>query len=222
MRDKSNRYPAVAIFGGTYNPVHYGHLRSALELCAELELGELRLMPCYRPVHRDEPNCSIDQRLKMLDLAVNDEPTLSVDRREINRFGSSYTIDSLVDLRIEVGEHTALCMVVGSDAFAELETWHRWRELLNYAHIIVLARPGYGGPASTCLKKWLGEVEVNNKDELFENISGSVLMVQLTQLMISASTIREQIKLGKSPRFLLPETVWQYICEQNLYKVTEN
>ncbi len=221
MADRLNSYPAVAVFGGTYNPVHNGHLRSALELCAELELRELRLMPCYQPVHRDKPECSVSQRLRMLDLAVEGEPTLSIDRREIDRSGPSYMVDSLIDLRAELGEQTALCMVVGSDAFAKLETWHRWQELLDYAHIIVLARPGYEGPESTSLNESLRKVQVNNKAELFENIAGSVLMVELTQLLISASAIRELIRSGKSPRFLLPESVWQYICEQNMYDVTE-
>lgn len=220
MIGNRNSYAAVAVFGGTFNPVHYGHLRSALELCSELELSELRLMPCHQPVHRDEPDCSAQQRLAMLDLAVEVEPALSIDRREINRSGPSYTVDSLIDIRAELGEQTALCMVVGSDAFAKLETWHRWQELLDYAHIVVLARPGYSGPDSDSLNQWLHKVQVSTRAELFENIAGSVLMVELTQLLISASAIREQIQSGKSPRFLLPEPVWQYIREQKLYGIT--
>lgn len=222
MADELKSYPAVAIFGGTFNPVHNGHLRSALELCAELELRELRLMPCHQPVHREEPDCSSGQRLAMLELAVDDELALTIDKREINRSGPSYMIDSLIELRAELGDQLALCMVVGSDAFAKLESWHRWQELLNYAHIVVLARPGYSGPDSASLNEWLHKVQVSNKTELLENIAGSVLMVELTQLLISASGIRELIQSGQSPRFLLPEAVWQYIREQNLYGVAEN
>lgn len=219
MAANINKHPAVAVFGGTYNPVHYGHLRSALELCVELGLDQLRFMPCHRPVHRDEPECSAEQRLAMLELAIEGQPLFAVDKRELLRPDLSYMIDSLMELREELGDQAALCMVVGSDAFVQLETWYRWDELLDYAHIVVLSRPGYGGPQSDVLKTLLKKVQVENKSELLAGTAGSVLMIELTQLLISATAIRNQIESGNSPRFLLPELVWQYIQDHRLYGI---
>jgi len=219
---ENNVHSAIAIFGGTFNPVHHGHIRSALELGDELGLSEVRLMPCHRPVHREQPECSSEHRLAMLNLAIEGKSMLSVDDRELRRSDLSYSIDSLIELRNELGDQVVLCMVVGSDAFAKLETWHRWQELLDYAHIIVLSRPGYSLPNSSSLQTWLKQVCLENKTELLNRPAGGVLMLELTQLLISATVIRAQIIQGVSPRFLMPDAVWQYINEQQLYGCCEN
>ena len=137
----------IGRFGGTFNPVHYGHLRSALELVEHLGLVECRLMPSAQPPHRDAPACSAAHRAAMVELAVRGEPQLVCDYRELDRDGPSYTVDSLQEMRNEMGAAQSLALVVGCDALLGLPTWHRWQSLLDLAHIVVLARPGWTLPA---------------------------------------------------------------------------
>ncbi|PPD32864.1 MAG: nicotinic acid mononucleotide adenylyltransferase, partial [Methylomonas sp.] len=127
----------IGIFGGTFDPVHYGHLRSALEVKELFGLDEVRLIPCYQPPHRDQPKASATMRLQMLQQAINHEPGLVVDSRELNRAGPSYMVDTLKSLREEFSEQTLL-LFIGSDAFENLTSWHRWQQLFDYAHLVVL------------------------------------------------------------------------------------
>ena len=143
---ESSGFPLVGVFGGTFNPVHYGHLRSALELVERLGLEQLRLMPSAQPPHRQAPACSAEHRAAMVALAVEGEPRLACDMRELQRPGESYTIDSLIELRGELGTRIGLCMVLGCDAVLGITQWRRWQELLDWAHIVVIARPGWTLP----------------------------------------------------------------------------
>ena len=131
----------IGVFGGTFNPVHYGHLRSALELAERLELEHVRLMPSAEPPHRAAPRCSAEHRAAMVELAVAGEPRLLCDTRELRRPGPSYTVDSLIELREEFGSGRSLCMVLGCDALLGIDRWQRWQELLSLAHIVVIAQP---------------------------------------------------------------------------------
>lgn len=207
----------IAVFGGTFNPVHYGHLRSALELVQVLDLAELHLMPCAQPPHREAPNCSAEHRAAMVELAVQDEPRLHCDRRELHRAGPSWTIDSLQAWRSELGAERSLCLVMGCDALAKLDSWHRWRELLDFAHIVVLARPGWEFPHSGVVADWLREHRSEAPDAL-QAPAGSVQFVSLRPLDISATEIRQQLAAGQSPRYLLPQSVLDYITTHHLYQ----
>lgn len=208
---------SLAIFGGTFDPIHNGHLRSAIEVRELLACDELRFIPCHQPPHREQPRASSAQRVRMLELAIVDEPGLLVDAREINRNKPSYTIDTLVELRDEVGMHCPLHMVIGMDAFAELDTWRRWRELLNFANLVVIQRP-----ANVLLKR--GEVadllhtHRTALNDVREQAHGAIVILELTQLPISATKIRELIHTQHSPRYLLPDAVWEFIREQKLYE----
>jgi len=145
----------IGILGGTFDPVHIGHLRGALEVAEMFGLDELRLIPNARPPHRDTPNCSAQDRLAMVRLAVQDLPPLCVDARELERDKPSYTIDTLMSLRAELAADDQLLLVVGWDAFCGLPTWHRWEELLDYCHILVLQRPDAGSEAPQELRDLL-------------------------------------------------------------------
>ena len=207
----------VGVFGGTFNPVHYGHLRSALELTERLQLEHLRLMPCASPVHRQAPDCSAIDRAAMVELAVRGEARLRCDPRELHREGPSYTIESLEELRAEFGPERSLCLVMGFDAMLQLDTWHRWQELLEVAHIVVIARPGWKLPTSGVVADWLSRHRSSAEEALRLRPFGSVRVEELRPLAISSTEIRTLLRSGYSARYLLPESVLNYIKEHHLY-----
>ena len=210
-------YIPVGVFGGTFDPIHYGHLRSALELCDCLGLEQLRLMPCAVPPHREAASCTAEQRAVMVELAVAGEPRLSCDTRELRREGPSYTIDSLIELREELGEEMSLSLVLGCDALLKLDTWHRWQALLDWAHIIVIARPGWRLPETGPVAQWLADHAPGGEARITEKPAGAVLIKELRPLAISSTEIREMLTAGRSVRYLMPEPVLDYIEKQNLY-----
>ena len=208
----------VGVFGGTFNPVHYGHLRSAPELVEHLDLAECRLMPSAQPPHRDAPACSAEHRAAMVELAVRGEPRLVCDRRELERDAPSYTVDSLQEMRGELGAGHSLVLVVGCDALLGLPTWHRWQVLLDLAHIVVLARPGWHLPDTGDMGAWLARHRLQDAAALRERPFGGVHVESLRPLDISATEIRRLLKSGKSARYLLPEQVLDYIEANKLYR----
>jgi len=207
----------VGVFGGTFDPIHYGHLRSALELVERLQLQQLRLMPCAVPPHRETPACSAQHRAAMVELAVAGEPRLACDRRELNRAGASYTLLSLMELRRELGEDHSLSLVMGCDAVLEITTWHRWQELLDWAHVIVIARPGWQLPDRGPVSRWLREHRLEDASGLCRAPAGGILVEELRPLAISSTEIRELLRAGRSARYLLPQAVLDYIEINGLY-----
>lgn len=208
----------VGVFGGTFNPVHYGHLRSAVELLERLGLSELRLMPSASPPLRDEPTCSAEHRAAMVELAVKGEPGLVCDQRELMRSGKSYTIDSLIEIREELGSQRSFCMVLGFDALLKIDRWHRWDELLNWAHVVVIARPGWTLPQDGPVARWLAEHRLMSPQQLREAPAGGVLVEELRPLDISATEVRDLIRAGRSVRYLMPHAVLRYIETHQLYR----
>ena len=207
----------IGILGGTFDPVHHGHLRTALEVVEALDLDQLRFVPCNRPPHRAQPGTSAQQRLRMLQVAVRGEPHFYVDQREILRSGRSYSVDTLASLRAELGA-TPLCFVIGMDAFLELDTWHRWRELYRLCHFVVMRRPGVGEDYGPRFGRLVETRLVTCVAALRASACGKVLVWPVTQLEISATGIRQLIQSGHSPRFLLPDAVLTLIDEWALYR----
>jgi nicotinate-nucleotide adenylyltransferase len=207
----------IGILGGTFNPVHYGHLRSALELRETLGLAEVRLMPAAQPPHREAPDCCASLRADLVGMAVAGEPGLSCDRRELLREGPSYTVDSLQELRAELGPDASICLIVGADALVGLDSWHRWHELIDFAHIVVLARPGWKVPEAGRVAQWLQQHLVEAASDLRERAAGRVILQRLRPLAISSTEIRELIGSGRSPRYLLPDAVLERIKSAGLY-----
>ena len=208
----------VGIFGGTFDPVHFGHLRPALELLETLELEALRMLPCSIPPHRETPQASSEQRLAMLRLAIDKQPGLVIDERELHRPGPSYMVDTLTSLRKELGD-TPLCLLLGMDAFIGLEQWHQWQHLIELAHIVVAHRPGWDlndHPQSAVATLWQ-ERGVSSVDELAQRAAGGVCFQAVSQLEISATDIRERARQGKSLRYLMPDAVCEFIEDEGLY-----
>ena len=207
----------IGIFGGTFDPIHYGHLRPALEVCEALGLREMRMLPSSLPPHRDTPHAGAAQRLAMLRLALEGQSSLVADTRELEREGPSYMVDTLISLRSEVGDEP-LCLVLGADAYLTLESWHRWRELPELAHLVVAHRPGWRLEESAPgLRELFGGRHVQSPAELATQSSGLLWLQPVTQLDISATRIRRLIAEGRSPRYLLPDSVLDYIRAQGLY-----
>lgn len=208
---------AIGILGGTFDPIHLGHLRPALEVYEALGLDEVRLVPCHVPPHRRRPYTEAADRLRMVELAADGQVGFAVDRRELERQGPSYSFDTLHSLRGELGPRTALCLVMGMDAFAGLPSWHRWDELIELAHIVVTHRPGSPASSDIELGDWLDSVRTDDMEAIRGRPHGNVWFCPVTQLDISATDIRRRIRSGKSARYLLPDSVWSYIRKRGLY-----
>ncbi len=207
----------LGIFGGTFDPVHHGHLRIALELSQDLELAELRFVPCRMPPHRGAPTAAAADRLAMLRLAVAGQAGFAIDERELHRAGPSYMVDTLASLRAEQGRRP-LCLLLGMDAFNALDTWHQWRRLIELAHLVVAFRPAVDAAPGAALAALLAAHRVADADQLRSRPAGGILLQPVTQLEISATRIRSLVRAGRSPRYLLPESVLEYIRREGLYR----
>ena len=207
----------VGIFGGTFDPIHIGHLRMALELKQQLKLDEMCLLPCYLPPHRATPGASAEQRVEMLELALQHCADLNIDTRELKRDKPSYTYDTLCELRAELGEQTSICLCMGMDSFASLDQWHEWKQLVRLAHIVVVERPGYQLPESGAVADLLRRHRAD-ADVIDAAPAGAVVITSPALLPVSATEIRAQIGAGESPQFLVPDPVWNYIRAQGLYQ----
>ena len=208
----------IGILGGTFDPIHHGHLRLALEMLESLALDEVRLIPARQPPHRRHPIAQAEDRCAMLEAAVSATPGLQVDRRELSRAGPSYTVDTLASLRAEFPERS-LCLMVGMDAFLELDTWYRWQELPELAHIAVARRPGAPMPDSGRPIDLLRERVTESPAVLRGTHAGHTLVLDLPPLDITATRIRSLLAAGRNPRYLLPDAVLDVIHERGLYLV---
>ena len=207
----------IGILGGTFDPVHHGHLRLALEVYEALELQAVRLIPLGQPPHRSAPVASPELRLRMLRTAIGNELALILDDRELRRQGPSYTVDTLTDLRRELGD-VPLCLLMGVDAFAALDTWHEWTRLIELAHIVVAQRPDAALPTAGPVKELFERHRTDVVSDLHQNSAGCIWLLPIPQLDISASGIRALIAAGRSPRYLLPEGVIDIINQHQVYR----
>lgn len=206
----------IGILGGTFDPVHFGHLRPALDIQQSIGLDEVRLLPSHVPPHRSQPHATPQQRLAMLQAAVADVPALTVDTREFERDGPSYTLDTLQALRAELPA-ASLCLLIGMDAFREFASWHRWREIPDYSHLVVMTRPGMSAPEQGEMADFSSLHRVADAATLKSRASGLLLFHPVTQLEISATRIRKILASGQRADFLLPKSVLQVIYGEGLY-----
>ncbi|MBX3708020.1 MAG: nicotinate-nucleotide adenylyltransferase [Pseudomonadales bacterium] len=212
----------IGLLGGTFDPIHLGHLHAARSVCVALALERIRLLLAARPGHRAAPVASIEHRWRMLELACADDPRLVADDREVRRAARlarpSYTVDTLEELRAEAPDE-ALCWVVGSDAYRGLLGWHRWPDILTLAHLVVLQRPGVPLDLPEALARLSDERRV---ETVPSTGAGSVLFLELPMLAISASAVRAALAGGASVADLLPPAVCTYITNHRLYGVASD
>jgi nicotinate-nucleotide adenylyltransferase len=206
----------LGIFGGTFDPIHFGHLRTAFELLHTLRFAEVRFVPAGNPPHRDSPLAVAALRLALVRAAVADQPGFVVDDREVRREGPSYAVLTLREIRGEFPQRP-VCLIVGMDAFLGLPQWHAWREILPLAHIVVAHRPGWQAPAEGPLGELLAERRTDRIDDLHESPAGRILIHQVTQLEISSTDLRNLLAAGQDPRYLVPEAVRKAIRETGCY-----
>jgi nicotinate-nucleotide adenylyltransferase len=204
----------IGILGGTFDPIHYGHLRPAAQVLIALDLEEVRFIPAARPPHRRMPAATFAHRLRMVELAVAANPQFRVDERERNMPGPSYTVRTLESLRREY-DSRPICLLMGSDAFRGLESWYQWERLLELSHIVVMERPA--SPTSAQLPSWAEHRLCRDKSELSNHAGGLISIQHVDPQDISASHIRALIASGQSVAGLLPGTVYDYIQRNHLY-----
>ncbi len=204
----------IGIYGGTFDPIHYGHLRTAIEVKEIFSLEQIRLIPCRQPAHRASPDCTAEMRCQMVQLAIQAQSDLMLlDQREIERPGVSYMVDTMNSLAKDFPEQQLL-LFIGADAFKGLTSWHQWQDLFDYAHIVVMTRPGYTVPV---LEGFLANCMTDSREMMNEKQAGCLYFQKVTQLDISATAIRACFKQGKNPAYLLPDTVIDYIKSHKIY-----
>lgn len=217
--DPTIQIPAIGIFGGTFNPIHFGHLRMAQELADALDFDEVRFIPAANPPHKNTPIISAEHRAAMVHLSIENNPSFTFDDRELHRAGASYTIDTLLSLREELGMKTSITLLMGSDAFTKFDTWHRWQEIIQLCHIALVQRPQTEtNKLPKILETFLHHHYTENSDDLHTVPAGFVTMRQVTALDISSTAIREAFKHDYSARYLMPDCVIEYIHTHKLYK----
>ncbi|MGB8518101.1 MAG: nicotinate-nucleotide adenylyltransferase [Gallionella sp.] len=211
----------IGILGGTFDPIHYGHLRLAEEMLELAGLRQIRFIPTGIPSHRTVPQVSAQQRSAMVKLAIADQPAFVLDEREVRRTSKCYTVDTLRELRAEMGEQQPLCLLMGGDAFLQLQTWHEWESLFGLAHIVVGYRPGF--PIEERIHHAPQKLREHYQKRLCaatllrEKAHGGIAVLGIPKLEISATVIRSRVAEQRSIRYLLPNTVADYIHQHQLY-----
>lgn len=209
----------IGIFGGTFDPVHLGHLRTALEVQQALQLQQLRFIPCANPPHRTPPQASAGQRLAMLRSVITGQHHFIVDTRELDRGGVSYMVDTLQSIRAELPD-TTLCLIMGMDALRNFAEWRRYLEILSLAHIVVMQRPGNSLEelrSHPTVYTLIEQRRATRLQELRQQPAGLIWFQPVTQLAISATAIRAMCAHGESIQYLVPDAVRDYISQHTLY-----
>lgn len=209
----------IGIFGGTFDPIHYGHLRTAFEMLQALRFREVRFIPSGDPPHRGKTFANSELRLEMVTAATQNEARFVVDDRELRRDGPSYTVDTLASLRQEQAD-ASLGLILGMDAFLGLSSWYRWDEILSFAHIVVAHRPGWRAPDIGPLGELIAEHGTHRVEDLHEQLAGHIHIHAVTQLEISSTEIRDLVVAGRDPRFLMPDVVRNVIMNSSCYSIS--
>ena len=208
----------IGILGGTFDPIHLGHLRPALDCLESLRLDQIRFIPLNVAVHRPQPEAPATLRLAMLEAAIAGQPEFVADTRELKRPGGSFSYDTLQSLRAELGMQVPICLLVGGDAFRGFLDWYRPREILDLAHLVVMHRPGVGRTLEPGLQALYAEHGCAGPHALRNRPAGGILFHEVTQVDIASTRIRALMRQGLSPRYLVPDPVFDILREAGLYR----
>lgn len=207
---------AVGIFGGTFAPIHNAHLRLAIEVGEQLDLPEVRIIPCAAPPHRPAPTVDAARRLRWVRLAIAGEARLVADDRELRRAGPSYTYDTLAGLRAELGPRVSIVLMIGGDSAVAFDTWHRWQDILGLAHLVLVGRPAVKGSGSRALRQAFDGCEAASARALHERPAGLWYALEIPPLAISSTRIRERLAAGRSLRGLVPAAVLEDFTPEDI------
>jgi nicotinate-nucleotide adenylyltransferase len=206
----------IGLFGGAFDPIHYGHLRTAFELWQALKLAQVRFLPTGNPPHREAPLTTPELRVQMVSAAIAGISAFVVDDRELRRRGMSYSVDTLTELRADYPDRS-LCLMVGMDAFLGLPTWHRWRDIFDLAHVVVAHRPGWKAPMTGPLGEVMVDRGTGSVRDLHTALAGRIYVHAVTQLEIASTDLRQLILSGKDLRYLVPDAVRELILSTGCY-----
>lgn len=207
----------IGILGGTFDPIHKGHIEIAKKVYEQLDLAEIRFIPCKQPLLKNDAQASTKQRVDLLKIACEPFPEFVIDEREIKRESPSYMVETLMSLRSELPQ-TPLCLIMGIDAYAELPRWYQWEKIITLAHLIIINRPHYSLPDTPILNDFYRQHHSNKNSAIHEKIAGFILTLTLPPLPYASRDIRQQISQGKNLEEALPPGVWQYIKKHGLYQ----
>ncbi|MDN2662398.1 nicotinate-nucleotide adenylyltransferase [Psychromonas sp. 14N.309.X.WAT.B.A12] len=209
---------AIGFLGGTFDPIHFGHLRPALEIQEALQLQSLYLMPNYIAPHKATSLASTEQRIEMVKLAIQDTPSLQMDTQELLRNSPSYTVETLALLRAQY-PNTPICFIMGMDSLINFHTWYRYQDILQYCHLVVSHRPGWSPQFNETVSTILAKHQTQDTTDLHSSLNGCIYFQSTTQLDISSSQIRKLCANNQGIEFLTPTPVCHYIKEQNCYQL---
>ena len=222
----------IGIFGGSFDPIHFGHIKSALELIKRFEFEQIRFVPCQLSPFKERVFANAQHRWQMLNLVCSSQPKLIADDRELKREGPSYTIDSLIELREEFGDNQSIVLILGVDAYLGFCKWHRYEEIISHCHVLLMQRPGYSlseaglkvkskseqNSNSECEKEYFGSNKTEDSELLTAMPHGKIFLSELDKIDISSTLIRETIAQGRQPKYMLPGNVWNYVRRNKLYQ----
>ncbi|MGB2180145.1 MAG: nicotinate-nucleotide adenylyltransferase [Porticoccaceae bacterium] len=209
---------SVALLGGTFNPIHFGHLNLANCLVDYLQVESMRMIPCAIPPHRETPSVSAEQRLAMLQLAIDDHPLLTSDDLELRKSTPSYSIETVQQIRQQVGEETPLFFCIGMDSLLTIDSWHHWQQLLDYCHLAICPRPGYKLPIKGHLAEWIEQNLCDDIERVKTLAQGCLHLCKIPLKDISSTAIRDSIKCAQSIDHLTPKSVVNFITKHSLYE----
>lgn len=208
----------IALYGGTFDPIHYGHLKPVEALAKQVALQQVTIMPNNVPPHRPQPRADSQQRKAMVQLAIADNPLFKLDDRELQRETPSYTVETLEQLRADIGSTQPLAFIVGQDSLLSLQRWHRWETLLTLCHLLVCQRPGYSVLMETAEEQqWLDAHRASSVEQLHTQPAGKIYLAQTPMYDISATAIRQRLEHHLPCDDLIPPAVAEYIRQHHLY-----
>ncbi|WP_392565743.1 nicotinate-nucleotide adenylyltransferase [Utexia brackfieldae] len=209
----------TALFGGTFDPIHYGHLKPAMALAEQVGLSKIYLMPNHIPPHKPQPIATNRQRLDMLALAIKDNPLFAINKQELIRKTTSYTIDTLIQWHQRHHQQAILAFIIGTDSLYTIDRWHRWQAILDYCHLLVCPRPFPAKQTiSAELQSWLDQHLTRDIHQLRLYPTGKIFIAQAPLCDIASSEIKQRIKHNQDCSEILPPAVWQYIKHHQLYR----
>ncbi|MFT6986267.1 MAG: nicotinate-nucleotide adenylyltransferase [Psychromonas sp.] len=213
----NSQQQALGFLGGTFDPIHFGHLRPALEISEALSLRKLFILPNHIAPHKSASHCSAKQRSEMVRLAIQQQARIDIDTRELNRATPSYTIETLKELKA-LYPTTPICFIMGMDSLISFDTWYQWQEILNYCHLIISQRPKWHCQFNSTVQEVVDRCSTTDKHDLHNLQSGKIYFQSTTQFDISSTEIRQLLKNNISIDYLVPEAVNDYIKEHQLYR----